>query len=362
MYALVCSGFVLCVAACSGDAGGATSASSPAAQAGATATGTTASPAAAGASGGTAVPAAMASGAGRPAQAPAMMSSAGSNAAAKPATAGMSSTPGMPATPMSTTPTMNPNGMMPKPSMPSGGILPKVDSTDKDGPYKAMSEVSGAFYVYRPVELGKDGVKHPIFIWGTGAGALPERYKEYFPQFATHGIVVVSPNKTDKTGSDMKAAIDWITAQSKDPSSPYYDKVDITRIGMGGHSQGSIATFDAEGMEDRLKTTIHVAGGSFDMRGSSKVKTPTAYICGEADTLALSNCKADFEAVEKQPTFFTVLKGVDHVSCARNGMPGMISWLRWHLAGETERAAEFTGPSGKFHMGIWVSQTKNWNF
>jgi hypothetical protein len=34
------------------------------------------------------------------------------------------------------------------------------------------------------------------------------------------------------------------------------------------------------------------------------------------------------------------------------------------LASEVERlsAAQFTGPDGEFHMGIWKSQTKNWMF
>jgi hypothetical protein len=27
-----------------------------------------------------------------------------------------------------------------------------------------------------------------------------------------------------------------------------------------------------------------------------------------------------------------------------------------------KRAAQFTGPDGEFHIGIWKSQTKNWMF
>jgi hypothetical protein len=296
----------------------------------------------------------------------AMMSGAGQPAAPMPMTmptpmsAGSGGAAGTtPITATGGTMAMMPNTMPGAPTM-SGGILPKVDTTDGDGPLAAMGMDHGEFYVYRPMELGKDGLKHPIFVWGTGAGSVPSEYT-FFAQFATHGIVVVSPDLAQKGAADMKAALDWIIAQNEDSSSPYYQKLDTTRVGMGGHSQGSVATFDQEGMEDRLKTTIHIAGGSFDMRGSSKVKTPTAYICGETD-FALPNCEADWETVEDQPTFFSVLMGVDHVTCARRAMAGMVAWLRWHLGDESERAAEFTGPGGKFHMDIWVSQTKNWNF
>jgi hypothetical protein len=64
--------------------------------------------------------------------------------------------------------------------------------------------------------------------------------------------------------------------------------------------------------------------------------------------------------VKTQQAFFSELQGVDHIQCARQALPGMIAWLRWHLAGETERAKQFTGPEGDFFKGIWKSQTKNW--
>ena len=86
----------------------------------------------------------------------------------------------------------------------------------------------------------------------------------------------------------------------------YYQKLDTAHVAMGGHSLGSISTFDRETMESRLTTTIHIAGGSFDGAGSSKVKTPTAYICGDTD-IARENCERDFAMVGTQPTFFSIL-------------------------------------------------------
>ena len=259
---------------------------------------------------------------------------------------------------------MEPDMMEPdtmEPATASGGVLPPVDSVEEDGPFEAMTDTSGPHHVWRPSELGKDGVKHPIFVWGTGAGATPTRYNDFFIRFATHGIVVVAPTPASLSASNMRSALEWILEQNDSSSSPFHQKLDPERIGMGGHSQGSVATFNVEGSDMRLKTTIHIAGGSFDGRGSSQVKTPTAYICGETD-FALPNCQRDFENFGDQPTFFSVLDGVDHIACARRALPGMIAWLRWHLADETERAAQFTGPDGEFFKGIWVSETKNWNF
>jgi hypothetical protein len=250
-------------------------------------------------------------------------------------------------------------GSMAPPAGGGGKILPPADPT-KMGPFMSKTEILGAFRVWYPTELGKDGLKHPIFVWGTGSGALPDRYNDHFGIMASHGFVIISPNKTQKGAADMKAALEYILAENGKSGGTFGGKLDPDRVGMGGHSQGSIATFDHEATEMRLRTTIHIAGGSFDGQGSAKVKTPTAYICGETD-FALSNCQRDFMNVKGQPTFFSVLKGVDHVQCARSALPGMIAWLRWHLAGETELAKAFS-MGGQFHMGIWGSQLKNWKY
>lgn len=241
-----------------------------------------------------------------------------------------------------------------------GSILPPVDSVDADGPFQTAIDKGNDYWVFRPSDLGQNGLKHPIFVWGTGATAVPEQYTDHFTRMASHGFVIVAPTPAFLTASNMKNALDWILQENGRSGSPYYQKLDPDRVAMGGHSQGSTSTFDAEAMESRLKTTLHIAGGSMDGNGSSKVKTPTAYICGETD-IALENCKRDFMRVKDQPTFFSELKGVDHVACARKALPGMIAWLRWHLAGEVERKADFTGPNGMFFQGMWGSQTKNWD-
>src|SRR6185503_10779200 len=139
--------------------------------------------------------------------------------------------------------------------------------------------------------------------------------------------------------------------------SPFYQKLNTAKVAMGGHSLGSVGTFNQEQTETRLTTTIHIAGGSMDGQGSSKVKTPTAYICGQND-IALNNCKRDFMNVMTQPTFFSELQGIDHVGAARSALPGIVAWLRWHLACEDRKAMFSTG--GQFFSGIWKSEVKNW--
>jgi hypothetical protein len=112
-----------------------------------------------------------------------------------------------------------------------------------------------------------------------------------------------------------------------------------------------------------LAVGVHTCGASSNGDGSSKVKTPTMYVCGETDS-SKTYCDTDFQRVGDQPTFYSWLTGVDHITCARKALPGMVSWLRWHLLGESERKIDFTKPNGMFYQDVagtkWNSDTKNW--
>jgi hypothetical protein len=244
------------------------------------------------------------------------------------------------------------------------GSLPPVTSLSTKGPYNVTIDQAGGgnTWIFHPSELGRDGVKHPIFVWGTGATSVPRQYTDHFNLIASHGFVVISPNTGSVNARLMKAALDWIIAQDTARGSKFNGKLDTKKIAMGGHSLGSVSTFDAEATETRLTTTIHIAGGSFDGRGSSKVKTPTAYICGAAGDIAGPQCETDFRNMRAggPPLFFSMLQGAGHIDAARKALPGMVGWLRWQLAGETQHKAKFS-TGGEFFQGIWKSQVKNWN-
>jgi len=242
-----------------------------------------------------------------------------------------------------------------------GGTLPPVNSVDADGPFTTATDTSTGpgrnAWVARPTTLGANGLKHPIFVWGPGAGTGPSNYEFHLRRIASHGFVVYSEVSTGD-GSEMRAAITWLINENNRAGSPYYQKLDTTKIAIGGHSRGSLSAFGAAS-DARITTSIHVAGGSFDGQGSSNLRKPAAYICGEADTSATPNCERDYRATTV-PVFFTVMDNVDHINAARSGLPAIVGWLRWHIGGEVARRSMFIGAGCDFCSGMWVSQSKNW--
>lgn len=244
---------------------------------------------------------------------------------------------------------------------PTGGTLPPVNSVDADGPFATtVTQSTGPSrnaWVVRPTTLGANGLKHPVFIWGPGAGTGPAEYEFHLRRLASHGFVVFSQTSSS-SGSEMTAAMTWLISENSRATSPYYQKLDTTRIAAGGHSRGSIASF-AIAADPRLTTTIHISGGSFDGSGSDNLRKPAAYMCGGADTLALPNCDRDYANTDV-PVFYTVMANVDHIQAAREALPAITAWLRWHIGGETFRRDMFLATNCAFCSGKWSSKHKNW--
>jgi len=252
--------------------------------------------------------------------------------------------------------------------------------TDGNGPYSNVKQdlesgPRGASGLWYPEGDGP----FPVFVWGCGGGSQPRAYVDHFQQLASWGFVIIA-QVSSGTGTELTNALDWIEKQNENRNSPLYKKIDMTKAAAGGHSMGSITTFNIAD-DPRLSTTIHVAGGhggtggsggsviggcnggapSFGGAGPENLRNPTAYICGENDQMgATPNAEKDYE-VTTVPVYFTIMKGVDHIYAAREGLPAITAWLLWHLKGETQRKADFLNPNGEFQSGIHNNvQTKNW--
>lgn len=241
-----------------------------------------------------------------------------------------------------------------------GGSGNNADVFSK-GPYQTTQSLtsgpSGSSGVFCPRNIASESGQFPVLVFGCGAGTRPRAYVDHGNMIASHGFIVII-NASDNQGRMNSKSIDWIENQNRNSRSEFYGKVDMNNVAAGGHSMGSIGTFNMAD-DPRLTTTIHVAGGSFSGTGPRNLKNPAIYISGTGD-MALSNCRRDYRNTNNVPVFFTVQQGVEHIAAAREGLPCMIAWMRWHLYGETERSADFLQQGGTFTVGKWDSQSKNW--
>jgi len=227
---------------------------------------------------------------------------------------------------------------------------------------KVMNTPPGGWLVY-PMDIGRDGIKHPIFIFGPGGGTNPPYYDMngmHWDHYASYGFVIyIAPMSSFSSTAALDSGLTWVIEQNEVASSPLYQKLDTTKVGAAGHSQGSVMVFNFM-PDERVTTTIHISGGSMGGSGGpANLTSPTFFLCGPSSDVAYANCENDF-ATTKVPTVYSNILTASHTTSGRYGWGSIVAWLLWHLAGHEEWKKEFLEPTGKFQMGRYTTKTKNW--
>lgn len=226
----------------------------------------------------------------------------------------------------------------------------------------------GTGTVLYPTELGKGGVKHPIAAWGNGSGIQgPDTYAIVTEHVASYGIVVYNAFQSNN-GSELIAGIDWLIKENTRPGSIFEGKLDTTKIGVGGHSMGSMVSFSAAN-DARITTSVHISGST---GFGANLHAPALFYCGEdtgttdlldekGDVMA-PKVKQDFQ-LSKVPTFFAEQAGANHMTNFFNVNGAVAGWFRWQLAGDEVMKKMFVAPPdcGLCTRPGWAVMTKNLN-
>ena len=137
-----------------------------------------------------------------------------------------------------------------------------------------------------------EGERFPLIAWGNGTCAMPEGYGPLLRYVASHGYVVIAPNsRYVGGGEEQRRGIDFMLGENDDPSSKYYQKIDSTKIGAMGHSQGGAATA-AAAADPRISAVILWNGGAsatkpfLAVSGDRDIGLTAAQLTGGADAAA----------------------------------------------------------------------------
>ncbi|HEX2920104.1 MAG TPA: alpha/beta hydrolase [Bacteroidales bacterium] len=259
------------------------------------------------------------------------------------------------------------------------------------GPFKALmiSEKSLPTHtVFRPEDLSPFGKKEklPIIAWGNGACSnSPWEHVNFLNEVASFGFLVVAIGPMPQEGergrgssqsSQLTDAINWAIAQNSDKTSPYYDKIDVSRIAVSGMSCGGLQTLEIA-PDPRVTTAVICNSGLFVDQGTAvagmpampkehlaKLHTPTLYILGGEKDIAYANGMDDFSRINHVPVFVANMD-VGHGGTYSQPHGGEFAkvataWYKWQLKGDKEAGKLFTGdPAGLSKDPNWKVQKKN---
>jgi hypothetical protein len=264
------------------------------------------------------------------------------------------------------------------------------------GPFPAILEQDPSLVthtIYRPQDLSKVKGKMPIIAWGNGACANNGlSHRNFLMEIASYGFLAVAigppqappaagqgkgkqappggaPSQGKQTAaaepatksSQLVDAINWALAENSRKGSPYYGKLDASKIAVMGMSCGGIQSY-AVATDPRVKLVgifnsgiLPAPGGAGtpameDVRKDQldKLHTPIFYVTGDKTDIAYENGMDDFKRITKVTAIHTYKDGVGHGGTYSQPNGGdfakvAVAMLKWQLKGEKESSKMFLG-------------------
>ena len=245
--------------------------------------------------------------------------------------------------------------------------------------YKINTGFDGGGILAYPKNLSTTQ-KHGIVVWGPGGGTAPSAYEGIIRRLASHGFVVIALKESLGDASQAKAAIDWLENKNNTATDPFYQKLDMSKVGCSGHSMGGLESEQALIQDSRVITAIMNNSGDLGHTAMSKVspQKTIAIVYGEGG-MERPNAVADYNnAGVKAPACLIKMTegqgeecaadyqggsqecGWGHGSGSWGGMAATVAWMRWHLGGEDFRKADFVGTSGAYINGPIIGEQGYW--
>ncbi|MFD0892673.1 hypothetical protein KBB96_14715 [Luteolibacter ambystomatis] len=153
-------------------------------------------------------------------------------------------------------------------------------------------------------------------------------------------------------GKDIPAVIDTLTAWNADRAHPLYGRMDLSHLGMSGHSFGAVTTQVVSGqtyplggasfLEPRIKASVMMSpsppAAGDPAKAFSSIKVPCLLMTGTGDTSPIGNTSAEdrlkvFPALSNAPAWQVVFdKGVHMTFGERDLLGAAPKDPRYHRA------------------------------
>ena len=220
----------------------------------------------------------------------------------------------------------------------------------ENGPYQVTVHSIDDIHVFVPDSAHSVPLPTVVMVNGTGLKAL--YYRPVFEHLASWGFVVIGNDDSNAwNGRSALVSLDKAIFQNSIVSSPLYQRIDLDRIGVVGHSQGAMGAINAATEDDRFKVLYAAScpqkslAKKLDWSYSMKtISIPTMLVAGTEwidrhisplDSLLL----LAEELPNTTPMLLGRLKGVEHLYVLHEGDAYMTAWLRHFLANDADAAA-----------------------
>jgi hypothetical protein len=220
----------------------------------------------------------------------------------------------------------------------------------ENGPYQVTVLSIDDIHVFVPDSAHNAPLPTVVMVNGTGLKAL--HYRPVFEHLASWGFVVICNDDSNAwNGRSALVSLDKALCQNSTEGSPLYQRIDLDRIGVVGHSQGAMGAINAATEDDRFKVLYAASrpqkslakklGWSYSMK---TISIPTMLVAGTKwIDRHISPLDSLIHLAEELPDTTPILmgrlKGVEHRYVLHEGDAYMTAWLRQFLTDDADAAA-----------------------
>lgn len=256
--------------------------------------------------------------------------------------------------------------------------------------YKTDNKDIKEFEIWYPEELKKENKKYPVVVIANGTGTPASSYKAFFRHLASWGFIVIgNEDENSRSGASSESSLSFLKKLSEDRQSIFFEKVDSSNVGIGGHSQGGVGAVNAVTSQpsgDQYKALYAVSATSpywgqdsvfgtdwsYDLK---KVKIPTfltagtgGFDSGEATNInqregqgiaPLWSLQSGYKQLPEDIDKLIARKvGIDHGETYQAIDGYMTAWFLWYLTGDKEAKKAFKGANAEIehnplYQDVW---------
>ena len=196
------------------------------------------------------------------------------------------------------------------------------------------------YYVYYPENIKASKKTYPVLSWANGTMCPPDMYAGLLAELAKGGYIVIASSETMAAdGTAQIEALDFVASLNNDSSSCAYKKVNTSKSGVVGHSQGGRSSVNAAVKDSRIKCVVSVAGSNY-LEEAEPNSAPTFFIAGEKDMIVSpSQWIQPAYDVAKGPAVYASLNGAIHTTCCTTPekySSYIINWCNAWLKGDSK--------------------------
>lgn len=215
------------------------------------------------------------------------------------------------------------------------------------------SRVTEVFYPSNIQSLDKV----PVISFVGGLLSNQGNYDALIRLWTSYGFIVVNSNNFINFNPSLHVTgLLEIVSQNSNPQSPLYNKIDLSKILVSGHSAGGSGALSITSKTEKIIQSIHPALriiGSFPLQPSfaasgNNVNIPTLLLTGQYDVLVppvTFPLKNQYEKITSAPAWYISTKNSNHLTptldLARNDYAGIsVAWILY-IAKKDVAASKF---------------------